>query len=74
MRRPNSDAFARWERAYARDEPVDYAQNVRVYAAIYEHARALGPLERADPLEGLEHKIRLARLLNADVPPPDDTA
>jgi hypothetical protein len=58
---PLFDAF---EREQSRKEPPDYWRNLRLYEAMYEHARRLGVLPPADPLEGIEHDIHLARALN----------
>ena len=54
-----------WEDEYLRKEPVDYARNVALIESMYEHARKLGVFPPADPLEGIEVKIRLAQALNA---------
>jgi hypothetical protein len=69
MRRPDFEKFAAWEREYARSQPVDYDRNVRLYEGLYQEAVALGVLPSADLLEGIEHKIRLARLLNVPATP-----
>ena len=53
-----------WEREYIAKEPVDFARNLRLLEAMYEHARLLGAFPPADPLEGIEVKIRMARILN----------
>jgi hypothetical protein len=54
-----------FEREQSRKEPPDYRRNLRLYEAMYEHARRLGVLPPADPLEGIEHKIHLAKALNS---------
>jgi hypothetical protein len=53
-----------WEREFLRNEPVDFARNLRLLDAMYEHARLLGVFPPADPLEGIEVKIRMARIFN----------
>ena len=53
-----------WERDYIAKEPVDFAQNLRLLEAMYEHARRLGAFPPADPLEGIEVKIRRVRIFN----------
>jgi hypothetical protein len=58
---PWLDAF---EKDQLRKEPPDYFRNLRLYEAMYEHARRLGVFPLADPLEGIEHDIHLARALN----------
>ena len=56
--------WERWEKEWSRSEPADFFRNLRIYEALYEEARLLGVLPPADPLEGIEFKIRLARQLN----------
>ena len=53
-----------WELEYLRNEPVDFARNLRILDAMYEHARLLGAFPPTNPLEGIEVKIRMARILN----------
>lgn len=57
----NIEKWQRWEREYERSQPLDVERNFRVFQALYDHARALGVVPHADPLEGLDFKIRLAR-------------
>jgi hypothetical protein len=61
-RTPLLDAF---EKEQIRKEPPDYFRNLRVYEALYEEAKRLGILPLADPLEGIDVDIRLARALRA---------
>ena len=56
--------WAAWEKEYARSCVVDYQRNLRIFEALYEEAVALGVLPPANPLEGLEEKIYLAKRLN----------
>jgi len=53
-----------WELEYLRNEAVDFARNLRLLDAMYEHARLLGAFPPANPLEGIEVKIRMAQILN----------
>ena len=53
-----------WEDQRMREEPVDYAANLRFANEAIAYARRLGVFPPADPWEGIEHKIRLARILN----------
>ena len=53
-----------WEDEFTRTHPPDFAQNLRIFDALYEHARKMGVFPLKDPLEGLETKIRMARVLN----------
>ncbi|MFC1574166.1 hypothetical protein ACFL30_03195 [Candidatus Latescibacterota bacterium] len=56
--------FEKWEQEYRRNTPIDFFQNMRIYEALYEEACYFGILPLKDPLEGLETKINMARLLN----------
>jgi len=63
-----------WEAQYIASEPPDFQRNLRLMNAMYEHARSLGVFPLKNPLEGLEDKIRMARMMNvrtdsgADIP------
>jgi hypothetical protein len=59
------EAWRAWEDEYIRSRPADYQRNLKVFEAMYEHARRLGVFASQDPLEGIEFKTRLARDLNA---------
>ena len=53
-----------FERVYALEHPLDYAESLAIYEALWEHARRLGALPSDDPLEGIDVDIRLAQILN----------
>jgi hypothetical protein len=53
----------RFEDEQARRAPGDYRANLRLYEELWKHAQRLGALPRADPLEGIETDLRLARML-----------
>lgn len=61
----NVDKWRAWEDEYIRRTPIDVAQNFRIADALYEHARAMGALPLADPWEGVEDKIRVARVFRS---------
>jgi len=56
--------WEKWEAQTVLSQPVEFQRNLRLLDAMYEHARALGAFPPADPLEGLETKIALAKALN----------
>jgi hypothetical protein len=44
--------------------PPDFQAGIRLFEAMWAHARTLGVLPGNDPLAGIEVDIRLARALN----------
>ncbi len=62
-------AWEQWETDYVRRTPVDIAHNFRIVEALYQEARALGIFPLADPLQGLEDKIRLVKAIHASATP-----
>jgi hypothetical protein len=54
-----------FERNLALADRPDYRRNLRIFEALYQEACALGALPPKDRLEGIEHDIRLARVLHA---------
>jgi hypothetical protein len=45
-------------------QPADFRRNLRLLEAMYEEARALGIMSLPPAPEGLESRLRLARVLN----------
>ena len=62
----------RCESEMRRREVPDYMQNLRLLEALYEEARFLGHFSLSDPLEGLDVKIRIARVINVSTAPGED--
>ena len=60
----NSKKLQAFEAERIRAEKVDVEQNFRILEALYEEAVMLGAFPPADPLEGIEVKIRIARAIN----------
>lgn len=54
--------LARFEKDYLRHEKLAYPQALKLYEALWLEARDLGAFK--DPWEGIENKIKLARILN----------
>jgi hypothetical protein len=54
-----------WEREAIRSEPVDLKRNLALLESMFEYARVMGAFPPVDPLEGIETKIKLARVLSA---------
>jgi len=53
-----------WERETLMRQPADFRRNLRLLEAMFEEARALGVMGVPEALEGLESRLRLARVLN----------
>ena len=60
----NPSLWETWENEFARRTPVDFAHNLAVMEALREHAVLLGLWGVRAPLDGLESRIELARILN----------
>ena len=60
----NPDILYAFEKALAREETPDHANNLRVFEALFEEACRLGVFPLKEPLEGIEVDIRVARALN----------
>jgi len=56
--------LARFEDEWLRRNPVDFRRNRRIVEALAEESTKLGTFRRADPLEGIETIIRVARAVN----------
>lgn len=57
-------AWTEWERRWIEEQPTNFESNLRMLNAMYGWARQLGAFPPADPMEGIEVDIRIARALN----------
>jgi len=64
----NPELWRAWQDEQIRREPVDFQKNLRIANAMLKQARAMGAIPLKDPLEGLDVKIRVAKVLNARIP------
>ena len=53
-----------WEKTYLKSDVPDFFRNLHIVDALYEEARSLGAWPGADPLDGLDVKIYLAKAVN----------
>ncbi len=53
-----------WESQGPLSQQLDFHSNLRLLDSMYALARSLGVFPLADPLEGIETDIRVARILN----------
>ena len=61
-----------WERRGPLSESLTPEQAFALNDAMYEYVKCLGPISPAEPLEGLETKIRIARAINS-LPPLEES-
>ncbi len=66
-------AWQQFEAEWQRRQKPDLEANLRVFEVLLEHARALGVWPPPDPLDGIEHDIRLAKVVNTYVKEPADS-
>jgi len=61
----DGETLRRFEEDLIRREPHrSFQESLQIYEAMWKEAVALGVLPLADPLEGIEADIELARVLN----------
>jgi hypothetical protein len=60
----NPDYYHAWEDQYRASAKSDYLRNLRIFEMMLEEARMLGVLPLKDPLEGMDHILRIARVIN----------
>jgi len=60
----NVKAWEAWERDQIAKTPNDYMANLRWAEEALEFARQQGKFPRQDPMEDLDHIIRMARIIN----------
>jgi len=53
-----------WEARVILSQPADFHRNLALVESMYELARKVGAFPLGDPLEGIETKIRVARVVN----------
>ena len=63
-------AWRQWEAQWQRLNRSRPEENLRIFWTLLEMARAAGAWPPADPLEGIETDIELARKVNTYVEPP----
>ncbi|HPG40552.1 MAG TPA: hypothetical protein PLP19_04550 [bacterium] len=61
----NPHILEEFERQQQRREKVDFNKNRRLFKEMYKHAVRMGAIPSANPLEGIEVKIKLARIINS---------
>jgi len=59
----NADLLEEFERRYLQENKLTLEEKFKIYEWMYEEVKVLGRLPE-DPLEGIDVKIRMARILN----------
>jgi hypothetical protein len=54
----------KFEQNLLRNTEVTFEKNLKIYEKLFEEAIAFGVLPKKDPLDGIEVKIKLAKILN----------
>lgn len=57
--------WKRFEADWQRSRKPDLEKHLHIFDALLEHARTLGIWPPEEPLEGLEHDLYLAKVINA---------
>lgn len=56
--------FREFEKKWMRKQKPSLKDNFKIVESMYQEAIALGALPMKDPLEGIEFKIKIARVVN----------
>ena len=59
------DALEKFEKELLRKEKIDIKKKFQTMSALYKEAVTLGIFPLKDPLEGLDVKIKIARVVNS---------
>ena len=60
----NPDILEQLEREVIKKEKLSFRQALSIFEAMWEEGVSLGVLPPADPLEGIDVDIKIARILN----------
>jgi len=65
----NPNLVEAFERSQIQRTRPDFFRNLEIFEALFEEAKSLGVFPLKDPLDGIEVDIRLAQVLNVQIPP-----
>jgi hypothetical protein len=68
----NPALLKQFENSLLKGTGVDYPQNLRIFEALFEEARALGIFPLKEPLDGIEVDVHLAKVINVRTAPRQD--
>lgn len=57
-------AWEEWEAAYIAKKKPDFLKNLQIVEELYSHARSLGKWRFNYGLDGLDVKLKIARVIN----------
>jgi hypothetical protein len=60
-----TDVFREFEDRLVAESKPDFARNLQMIEAMYQHAVLLGAFPPKDPWDGFEVKVRMAKVLNS---------
>jgi len=60
----NAHILRKFERGYAGKEKLSFHRALKIFEAMWMEARALGLIKKGNGLEGIEAKIRMAKIIN----------
>lgn len=60
----NADLVRKFERERIRAEKPDHRRALKIVEALRKEAASLGRSSERNPLDGIDHKIRIAKALN----------
>ena len=61
----NKDKLERFEMDFQKRDNVDYARNLAIMDAMWHEAVTLGVFPPADPMEGIEVDLKIAKVVNS---------
>lgn len=60
----NPEILKDFEEEYIRNDNRSFEERLKSYNELYRHAVSLGVLPSKNPLEGIETKIKVAKIIN----------
>ncbi|GAH18897.1 unnamed protein product [marine sediment metagenome] len=61
----NAELLERFEYKQLKKETLSYRDALKIYESMWLEAKALGILPLKNPMEGIEVKIKISRILNS---------
>ena len=61
----NTELLQKFEDNLLKKEMLSYGEAIKIFEALWLEANTLGTLPSRDPIEGIEIKIKIAKILNS---------